>query len=70
MPTLVYFSGRRGDLILVQSDVDETNDHLADSGRSASGFCELTQVPGQEQRFDPRKVFVNPDRVAYLKPAG
>ena len=70
MPTLVYFSGQRGDLILVQSDLDETKEQLVESRRSTSGLCGLTQIPGEEQRFDPRAVFVNPDRVAYLKPAG
>jgi hypothetical protein len=61
MPSVVAFSGREGDSIRVAEDVQKVLDQL---GSRVGGLCQLTQVdaPGTE----PRSVYVNPGRVAYV----
>jgi sugar (pentulose or hexulose) kinase len=68
--SLIAFSAQGGDYILVEGEPTEVNEQLAVSRRSTSGLCQLTQVadPSGGQRFEPAPVFVNPDRVAYVRP--
>lgn len=68
MPTLIAFSAKQGDFIVVETDLNETNNKLSNANKTASGMCELTQIPAERQVFEPMKIFVNPDRVAYIKP--
>lgn len=71
MATLVAFSGRQGDSVLVEEDLNEAQDKLGAGNQSPAGLCQLTQIPMEMQAFDPVPILVNPDRVAYLKvPAG
>jgi hypothetical protein len=67
MSTLVAFSGKKGDCILVQENMTEADEKLGVGHRTAAGLCQLTQIPMEMQKFDPCPINVNPDRVAYLK---
>lgn len=68
MPTLVAFSARKGDAIVVEGDIQEISDKLSPGNRPGSGLCTLTHIPGKLQmHFDPTPVMVNPERVAYIR---
>ena len=66
--TLIAFSGRAGDFIAVEGTAEEINGALAQ--KTVTGRVKLTHVPVDNQRFDPGPVFVNPQRVAYIRSPG
>ncbi len=66
MATLVAFSARGDDYVLVKEDLKEAEDKLGIGNRSPAGFCQLTQVVN-EKVFDPPPILINPERVAYLE---
>ncbi|MGN6275317.1 MAG: hypothetical protein ACTHNP_05205 [Solirubrobacterales bacterium] len=69
MPTMIAFSGQRGDWVLVEEDLEDVRRGL--SRGSADDLRRFTQIPEQMQNFEPGPVLINPDRVAYVKaPAG
>jgi hypothetical protein len=68
--TLIAFSATGADYILVEGTPQEINDKLVVSNRAGSGLVQLTQLPDESkgQRFQPAPVFVNPERIAYIRP--
>jgi hypothetical protein len=67
VPSVIAFSARKGDLIIVAEDLTDANNALAPTNKSASGLCQLTRIPGiGEVGYEPTPVMVNPDRVAYI----
>jgi len=68
--TLISFSANGSDYILVEGAPSDVNDKLSTSNRAGSGLCQLTQLPdtSKGQRFEPAPVFVNPERIAYIRP--
>ena len=65
--TLIGFSGRKGDYIVVDGEVNDVNATLAPGNRPAGGLVEFSQVPAKFETFAPVPVFVNPDRIAYIR---
>jgi len=66
--TLIAFSASGKDYIVVEGTADEVNDKLSATNRAGSGLVKLTQLPDQGQTFGPAPVFVNPERIAYVRP--
>jgi hypothetical protein len=66
--TLIAFSASGKDYIVVEGTPTEVDQKLSIGNRSGSGLVQLTQLPDQGQTFGPAPVFVNPERVAYLRP--
>jgi predicted heme/steroid binding protein len=65
--TLIGFSGQKDDYIVVEGEVRDVSDSLAPANHTASGLVELIQVPAKFETFKPVPVFVNRDRVAYIR---
>jgi len=67
MATLIAFSGRDGDHLLVEGTVEEVQQELAPNARNANGLAQLTMIPKKlEPNFGSAPVWINPERVAYL----
>ncbi len=66
MATVIGFSARKGDNILVDEDIENVRNDLMPNALTPDGFCQLTRIPRKFEVFDPVTVYVNPDRIAYL----
>lgn len=70
MPTVIGFSARQGDNLLVAETIDEVRGGLLPNALSADGLCQLTRIPkGLEANNEPVPVYVNPTQIAYLHEA-
>ena len=69
MATYIGFSGAKGDFIYVEEDAAVVVEKLKPTARGATGFHELTRVPAEPQDVEPTKIYINPDRVAYVRQA-
>jgi hypothetical protein len=68
MPAFIAFSGNRGDHIQVEGDLTAVVDAMSPAAR-VTGMARLTQIAGEGRTVQPTTVFVNPERIAYLREA-
>ena len=68
MPAFIAFSGTRGDHIQVEGDLTAAVDAMSPAAR-VSGMVRLTQIAGEGHTVEPTTVYVNPERIAYLREA-
>jgi hypothetical protein len=68
MPTFIAFSGNRGDHIHVEGDLASAVDAISPNAR-VSGMARLTQIAGEGHKVQPTTVYVNPERIAYVREA-
>jgi hypothetical protein len=68
MPTFIAFSGTRGDHIQVEGDLASAVDAMSPATR-VSGMSRLTQIAGEGRKVQPTPVYVNPERIAYIREA-
>jgi hypothetical protein len=66
MPTYIAFSGAKDDFIYVEEKVEAVLDAMDKAARSGSSLS-LTQVPGPGQAFESTAVYVNHERVAFVR---
>jgi hypothetical protein len=69
MAAYIGFSGAKGDFIYVEEDAAVVVEKLKPTARVATGFGELTHVPTGPQDLEPTTIYINPNRVAYVRQA-
>jgi hypothetical protein len=68
MPAFIAFSGNRGDHIHVEGDLGSAVDAMSPAAR-VSGMARLIQIAGEGHKVQPTPVYVNPERIAYIREA-
>ena len=68
MPTFIAFSGNRGGHIHVEGDLASAVDAISPTAR-VSGMTRLTLLAGEGHKVEPTTVYVNPERIAYIREA-